>query len=69
MQNSNMQALSNAISIWRNVPNDKKEEHIKNLYKSQNVDYEQEKARIIEAIRNKDPRIMQIINNLQQFMI
>lgn len=70
MQNNqiDVQALTNAINNWRNTPTEQREEHIRNLYKSQHLDYEQEKARVLEAVRNKDPRIMRLINTLQQFV-
>lgn len=67
MQNNpQMQAISQAFNVWQSISPDQREEHIKNLYRSQNRNYTEEKAKIIDAIRNNDPRINQIMGMFQR---
>lgn len=58
-----------AANVWKTTTANNREETFKNLCESQHVDYSKAKVEVIEALKNKDPRVMTIVRQLQQLGI
>lgn len=62
-------AITKAADTWKTTAANNREETFKNLCESQHVNYTQAKAKVMEALKNNDPRIMFIVRQLQQLGI
>lgn len=72
MQNNpqiSQDGIMKAANIWKTTNSNNREETFKNLCESQHVDYSQAKVQVIELLKNKDPRIMNIVRRFQQLGI
>lgn len=68
MQNNSQisqQGILKAADLWKTTAAEQREETFKNLCESQHINYTDAKVKVIEALKNKDPRVMFIVRQLQ----